>query len=278
MKTGIIAKISAKAIKQSPKLCLGGGLLCVVAGTIIACKKTYEKHDELVAAEEVRVVSKIHAENKKDIAISYYNYIKKILGIYYLPIGLTTSGVIIVIFGNRILNKRYLGLIAAYTSLDSSFKEYRHRVRDEYGIDKDMEFLTGSKMLGAPDNPDELKIAVDPDELFIPDRDITNGYFFMEGCEEWTKDPERNKEYLENMEEEANKIFNEQGYLFLNDVLAMVGIGPTSAGGEIGWCKGRGDNFVSFGIYEAVNRRSINGWEPVYILDFNHDGYILPYI
>ena len=140
--------------------------------------------------------------------------------------------------------------------------------------------LTNGEYAASIDNlgKGEMKVCVDPDELIIPDRDISNGYFFMEGCPEWTKDPERNKEFLENMEQEANRILERQGYIFLNDVLAMVGIGPTSAGGEIGWVHGRGDDFVSFGIYEAINRRAINGWEPVYILDFNHDGYILPYI
>ena len=51
----------------------------------------------------------------------------------------------------------------------------------------------------------------------------------------------------------ANKKLQAQGYLFLNDVLEMLGIQKTKAGQIVGWIYNEeapiGDNYVDFGIF-----------------------------
>ena len=70
-----------------------------------------------------------------------------------------------------------------------------------------------------------------------------------------------------------------QGYLLLNDVYDMLDIPRTDIGYKVGWLMGLGDDYVDFGMYELYrhgsNTRFINGLEPVILLDFNIDGYIL---
>ena len=70
----------------------------------------------------------------------------------------------------------------------------------------------------------------------------------------------------------------------LNDVYEALGIDKTKAGQVVGWVydpenpNHKGDNFVSFGIYDQDNERArafVNGKERVILLNFNVDGYIL---
>ena len=42
------------------------------------------------------------------------------------------------------MQKRYLGVVAAYNVLSAAFEEYRKRVRDEYGEDLDKHFRYGT--------------------------------------------------------------------------------------------------------------------------------------
>lgn len=107
--------------------------------------------------------------------------------------------------------------------------------------------------------------------------------FFDDSSNLWTKDPEFNISVLRQQERYANDKLKTQGYLFLNDVYSMLGLSYTRAGQIVGWIydehKPIGDNFVSFGIYDCINSRSINDGDakPI-LLDFNVDGNILDFI
>jgi hypothetical protein len=55
----------------------------------------------------------------------------------------------------------------------------------------------------------------------------------------------------------------------------MLDVDRTKAGAVVGWViSDNGDNFIDFGIYEAMNARFVNGWERSILLDFNVDGVI----
>jgi len=55
----------------------------------------------------------------------------------------------------------------------------------------------------------------------------------------------------------------------------MLGIPRSQAGSVVGWVVSEdGDNFVDFGIYNALNTDLVNGYNPTILLDFNVDGVI----
>ena len=106
--------------------------------------------------------------------------------------------------------------------------------------------------------------------------------FFDESNPNWTKDPEYNKTFLLHKQRYANDLLKSKGFLFLNDVLEMIGAERTRAGQVVGWIydvkNPNGDNYVDFGIdnvYREANRRFVNGFERSVLLDFNVDGEIL---
>ena len=182
-----------------------------------------------------------------------------------------------IVGGHYILAKRYAGLVVAYEGLNKSYKNYRGYIKKNYGQEVDFNARhTEDKISTVETN----EIFAEDEDIFIPDRDLSDfAVFFGKDYSEVlvTDDPEEALNVLKSQEEWANAVFEEQGYIFLQDVYHALGIDKFAPDG-VGWCKGIGDDFVDFGIYNVRNGRAVNGTEPVFLIDFNHDGYILPYI
>lgn len=106
--------------------------------------------------------------------------------------------------------------------------------------------------------------------------------WFDDSCYGWTKDPEYNLTYLKCQERNANEHLRAKGFIFLNDVYAMLGMSKTKAGQVVGWIYDEespiGDNRVDFGLNSERNADFINGYSNKVLLDFNVDGNILDYI
>lgn len=102
--------------------------------------------------------------------------------------------------------------------------------------------------------------------------------FFDESSPYWHSDPEYNLMFLRIKQENANARLKSQGYLFLNDVYAMLGIPRTKSGQLVGWVYDsenvNGDNYVDFGLYDENNRQFVNEFKRSILLDFNVDGLI----
>lgn len=104
--------------------------------------------------------------------------------------------------------------------------------------------------------------------------------FFDETCPGWSKDTEFNLMYLLQQQYYANAKLKAKGYLFLNDVLDMLGLPRSKAGQIVGWIYDEknpiGDNYIDFGIYKTdKNAKFVNGFENSILLDFNVDGVII---
>lgn len=103
--------------------------------------------------------------------------------------------------------------------------------------------------------------------------------FFNSANPNWSKNPEWNLLFIKQQQAYANDVLRTRGYLFLNDVLDLLGIPRTKAGAVVGWIYSEdndiGDNFVDFGIYADHNQNFINGNDDSALLDFNVDGCIL---
>lgn len=78
-------------------------------------------------------------------------------------------------------------------------------------------------------------------------------YLFNDKSMAWGRDYESNKFFLLRQQDYANEKLKKFGYLFLNDVLDMVGLPRIKVGQIIGWVysdKSTGDQFVDFGIFK----------------------------
>jgi hypothetical protein len=95
----------------------------------------------------------------------------------------------------------------------------------------------------------------------------------------WSKEPEINTYFLLQQQAYANEKLKARGYIFLNEVLDMLGLPRCRRGQIVGWIYnkdnlGLGDNFVDFGLVDP----HANGIDGAIVLNFNVDGSIIDLI
>lgn len=271
----IATMIGRKIVKHSPAICAIGGTGLTLLGIGLACKATYDHKEDIEECLKECHSTKEKEESKKEIAKTYVSTAGTLMKIY-LPGGMCIfAGLFSMLIGHKVLSKRRLALIAAYESLNQSYKKYRQNVKEDLGKEADICYKHSLKA----EKLNDETVYVSADDIFIPDRDLSDFavFFGQEYSELCTDDPEHNLLILKGQEEYANAIFLEQGYIMLQDVYDMLGVDRVAPDG-IGWVNGLGDNYVDFGIFNVRNGHAVNGNEQVFLLDFNHDGYILPYI
>ena len=240
----------------------------VGAGVTVAVKDTVKSIDVYEEARE--------NIDKKE----YWPATKKLASVYW-PTALIIGGsLFVMVEGHYILARRYAGLVIAYEGLNRSYKNYRGYIKKNYGDAVDFNARHAEDNVELIDNE---VIAVNPNDIFIPDRDLSDyaalfGKGYSLHIDGHNDDPETVFNILRSTEEWANAVLQEQGYIFLQDVYEGLGLVDKFAPDGVGWCCGIGDDYVDFGIFSIRNGDAINQLEPMYWLDFNVDGYILPYL
>lgn len=301
--TRAVGKAGLKLKKHSPELLIAAGVVSGVATVVLACKATLKVNNVVDEAKDN--IDKIHEatergytdagedytaeDSKKDLAIVYLQTGIKFAKLYGPAIATGVLSVASICKSHNILSNRNAALAAAYTAVDTGFKEYRSRVVDRFGKDLDRELKYNIKAKeveevivkedGTTETTTKTIDVADPTSISEFAR------FFDDGCLGWDKDAEYNLATLRTVQSFANDKLKTQSFLFLNEVYEMLGIPKTRAGNEVGWIYDEehpnGDNYVDFGIYNThrpENRNFVNGYERTILLDFNVDGYILDLI
>ena len=285
--------------KHSPEILLVAGVVGVVTSAVMACKATTKVNDVLANAKEQ--TDKVHQvladetiteeqyteeDGKKDLAIIYAQTGLNLVKLYGPAVILGGLSIASILASNNILRKRNVALAASYMAVDSSFKEYRNRVIERFGENMDRELRYDIKaeeveVTTTDENGNEVKTT----EVVEVVRHTPSGYekCFDECNPNWTKDPDINWCFIKNVQNYANDSLKREGFLFLNDIYAMLGFPKTREGQLVGWIYDEknpdhmGDNFIDFGLYDLKNKEAhafVNGYERSVWLDFNVDGPI----
>ena len=296
--TRTLNRAGLKLKKHSPEIMVTAGVVGVVTSAVMACKATTkagsiieEKNSEMAkihkVAETVDASEYSEQDLKKDTAIVYVQTGIKFAKLYGPSVALGVVSIASILAGHNILRKRNFALAAAYTAVDTSFKEYRSRVVDRFGKELDRELRYNIKAQEVEETVVDEKTGKEKKvkktvEVADPNTYSDYARFFEDGCNGWSKNPEFNLMFLKNQQSYANDLLKTRGHLFLNEVYDLLGIPRTQAGNVVGWIYDEehpnGDNFVDFGIYDinkAKNRDFVNGYERTILLDFNVDGDIL---
>ena len=275
--------------KHSPTILFAGGVVGVLATTVMASRATLKLEDTLADhASKLQIAKDLRASDNPDYSEADYRqdmtilYSRAVVDVtkLYAPAVLVGAASIIALTGShKILTSRNAALTAAYAALDKGFREYRHRVVKEFGpeVDQRLRYDTEERAVTqvTPDgSKKEVKVLrAGPDNISIYAR------FFDDLCSSWSRTPEFNHLFLRCQQNYANDLLRSRGHIFLNEVYDMVGIERSKAGAVVGWVisKDGGDNYVDFGIFDGNNPRArdfVNGREGSILLDFNVDGVI----
>lgn len=293
-------KIGFTLKKHSPEICTVFGIGGMIAAAVMACKATTKLDDILVQAKDTVDTIKECSTNpealpagttyseedaKKDLAITYAKTGISLAKLYAPSIAVATLSITSIVASNIILKKRNVGLAAAYTALDKSFKGYRERVIEKFGgeVDKQLRYNIKAVEIEKDIQDEDGNQRTVKETVDVINEKELEGYspyakFFDELSSYWEKDPEYNLMFLRSQENYANEKLKAKGYLFLNDVYSMLDIPETKAGQMIGWVYDpEVEHKIDFGIYDITkdgNRRFVNGIERSILLDFNVDGNI----
>jgi hypothetical protein len=292
-----VGRTILKFKKDSPHIFFVAGVVGTVASTVMACRATMklsetldEIQDEVTFVKGANSIALAHSSDTQELSeVNYrkdysevdyrkdlaYVYIKSGIKItrLYGPAFLVGAASIGALTGSHIqLTRRNAAVMAAYGALQKAYDEYRERVREQVGEDRELDLHHGAKT-------EVAKIDGKNQEVKVVDPNTWSQYarFFDEYNSNWLKDPEMNLMFLKCQQNYANERLRTRGHVFLNDVYDSLGMERSSAGSVVGWVINKdesGDNFVDFGIYEAYNSRFVAGSERSVMLDFNVDGVI----
>lgn len=202
--------------------CLSG--VGVVATAVMTAKATpkvlsliekaeKEKGEELTKLEKVKVAAPV-----------------------YIPSIITGTATISCIFGANVINKRsQAALMSAYALLDSSYKDYKKKITEMYGVDADSKIRSEI----AKDKYEEIEVD-DGKQLFYDY--FSNRYF------------ESTMEKVLYAEYNLNRSLSMNGYAALNEFYEFLDIPTIEYGIKMGWSQAE--------LFET----SWQNW-----LDFRHD-------
>lgn len=309
MKNNWLSKVSTSAAKfagkaeftikkNSPEILLGAGIVGFVGTIVLACRATC-RADEVLEFHRRKIKDINDAKEiadadpegemsydvelyRQDKAIRYLKTTGSLAKLYAPTIAVGTLSLACILTSRNIMQKRYLGVVAAYNGVSAAFEEYRKRVRDEYGEGLDKHFRYGTTYDELPvydENGKKTKekeqVEKTETEMMIPNDDSCR--FFDSSNPNWDKNPTFSMMWLRGQQNILNDILHTRGHVFLNEVYDALGFPHTPQGAVLGWIDGEGDNCIDFGLYDPNKesvRRFVNGVDNVIMLEFNHDGVI----
>lgn len=270
-----------KTKQHSPTILFGAGVVGVVSTVVLASRATLKLEDVLDDAnEKLTMVREMNHEKyseedrTKDKAVVYTQTVLNITKLYAPSVVIGVASIACLTGSHHILTKRNAALGAAYAGVEKALREYRGRVADEIGVDREAKIWQPTEKVEAIDE-DGKKVKVE-----VPTERGGSPYkvLFDETNHNWQRAHEYNQIFLQAQQNYANDLLRAKGHVFLNDVHDMLGLPRTKAGQIVGWVlNGEGDDYIDFGIFNDIHQgmRFVSGDERSIWLDFNVDGPVL---
>lgn len=287
-KTAITSKGGRQVLlarKNSPTILFVGGIVGVVGTVVLSSKATLKLESVLSENEKKQEQANDLVSNDptytakdytKDMATLKVRLATDVVRLYAPSVVLGVLSVGALTGSHVTLTRRNTAIMAAYATVDQSFKDYRKRVIAKYGKDVDEQLRFETK--------EELVQSTDSDGNIVSELRAITGYsqyarFFDESCRDWQATPEKNYFFLRSQQQWANDMLKARGHVLLNEVYDALDIPRTKEGLVVGWVSDskHGDNYIDFGFMDGDNPRArdfVNGREASILLDFNVDGLI----
>lgn len=211
-------------VDNSPMILTAVGVVGTVA-TAVLTGKAVLKADKIVKLEEANRANKAQLDgsliqqeltNKEKFKLTWVCYAP--------PIGMGVATIACIIGANRIESKRAAALAAAYAISEKSLTEYKDKVVDHIGKNKEQKIrdeIAQEHVTRNPPSKNEIFITGGGDVLCY---DKYTGRYFMSSVDA-----------LKKAENEVNFYVLHNDYATLNDFYRYVGLDPVPVGEEVGW-------------------------------------------
>ena len=194
--------------KNSPTILSVVGVIGTITSTVLAVKAT-PKAINLIHDEEF--VQQRQLSKKEIVKITWKEYI---------PTGISLLATISSIFGANFLNRRnQTSLVAAYSVLENSYKQYKDHVNKIYGEDADKRVLNSI----VKEYHDYSNLIQNDDKKLFFDYN-TMRYF------------ESTFDDVLAAEKKVNEELAATGYVSINEFYNFLNLDPLAYANHIGWC------------------------------------------
>lgn len=277
--TNTLSRVGTAALRtlehHAPKILLGTSIVCGIGATVTACKATLKLPETMKEiTENVEAAKAIEVEEgeqdtakNKEVVKSYISGGIKLAKLYGPSVGLTVTSVACALAGNHMMNQRYAGALAALGSTEKMFDNYRKRVVEEFGEEKDTQFANGIREVvteepvlnkdGTPktDKNGEAKTTKKTSVEYDPSVNKYSRMFDEVSSREWDPNPDYNVSTLLGRQQYFNDMLHSHRYLFLNTVYKELGYPITAYGQDMGWIidDDTPNAVVDLGLYDITN-------------------------
>lgn len=304
-----LAPMAAKLEIAKPDILMAGGLVAVTGATVFAgwgtlkAKTVLEKRaNDMDAIKQAKDLEEYSAEDEKtDLVKSNVQLVGGMAKAYSPAAACLILGVVMLVSARNIRQSRLVAVTASYNALLAIFNQYRERVREDAGEEKDRLYLHGGEEVeveetettksGKEKKVKKTVLQVRPKEEFYI-------RLFDRRSPEWSNpnhNPGYNLSWLEGQERTLTDQLHARRFVLLSDVLDQLGLPlvPEDATDDEmalyqsmlthGWHMDapNNDGYIRFNIHKAENldrRDWVETAEDSYWLEFNCDGDIAPYI
>ena len=224
----IAKKVGTFTHKNADKILLGVGIGMICGGTVSAVvsskniAKVVDNHKKAITKTQ-----KIEDDKERGHAklVVYKDTAIDMLKTFGPCVLLTGTGIACIIGSHHILTQRLAATQAAYTMLDTSFREYRERVREKIGAEKEIDIFNNAEEHEIfEDNGDGKGVK----KTKVKDEKGAHGpcdFLFKVGKNpNWTGIPERDRDWLYQRQWWAQDRLNREGELSVAEVALMCDI------------------------------------------------------
>lgn len=275
------ATLALKSKQHSPVALFGAGVVGMVSTVVVASKATLkleaildDTNEKLEMVKTMQHDDYSDKDRARDKVVVYTQTIINIGKLYAPAIGLGILSIGFLSGSHHILTRRNAALGAAYAGVEKALRDYRGRVSDEIGEEREARLWQPTEKVDVVDESGKKsKVEVPTERGGSPYKVL-----YDETNHNWQRADEYNQFFIQAQQNYANDLLRAKGHVFLNDVHDMLGLPRTKAGQIVGWVlNGDGDNYIDFGIFNNLEEgmRFASGNERSIWLDFNVDGPVL---
>lgn len=306
-----IAKAVMKVSKNKPEiLAATGGVMIVAAfgwaiyeavmikpvldstaAEVEEIETVYKDRDKMDVSDDQKAV--VERSYKKELTKARVHGVLKVGRKFVGPCIVLAVGMTCTTQGFKILRARNLFLGGALKSTEEAYKFYRNNVKEELGDEADKKFARG--IIGEQEIEETKKDAAGNDvqvKTKVPVvKDRKNPWRF-EFSEEWfstfRENTDMNLFFLKMEQDWWQHVFTRDGSVTIYEILKHMQYNFDLAKSSMtkkqyvefmnfirnyGWWKdSKGDGFIDFGIYRAINEPAIARKTDVVFIEFNCDG------
>ena len=258
---------------HSPEILLVTGLIEGAVGTFLACKATLKAKKKF---EERKTEDKTQRE-KLATTID-------ICRIYAVPASILLVSGTSICAGHGILKNRHGKLLTAYGALTTTFMEYRARVKDEIGAEKEeaLYYGTEKEVISVKVTQKDGKKRTVNKKFDVRKANGLSPYAqkFDPYANGGSYDPIWVDAFITRVESNLDDQLKAFGHLYLNDARKELELDRDDVGQLVGWLydphklkEGERDNYVQI-IKKDIFVEHEDGHDQEIWLDFNVDGVI----